>query len=364
MPATARQDASEPPPQQAHEVPASESPAPAPAAAKPPPPPPKTVSAEEALIAEVLGRDELRWDTAAIRLGVGTRGAVRLQPEGADLGLADDKSVGLKKLVAIDDGPRPRVVTDEGGVRLMLYVDRDDAVPVALRRARLRPGPEFEFESPPQRGHVIVEPGTWVRALKRTGDSVRVRYSGLAASHSGWVDDAALGTTYVREPDRTRRSPQWPRRSVKRAATLRVKPGGASLRKLRHRDFIEVRPPADTGRPVFVEYTDRCEREITVAGFLGARDVMPRRKAPAPRCDPATTSLAPSWGDAKSKPRVEIEAGRFLLDADASVVVGCVLRTTPLADLGDGKYAVGTTWGPIPVRLAPEGLAGKCGTAL
>ena len=37
------------------------------------------------------------------------------------------------------------------------------------------------------------------------------------------------------------------------------------------------------------------------------------------------------------------------------------LSPAEVAELGDGRYAVATIWGPIPVRLAPEGFEGRCG---
>ncbi len=316
-------------------------------------------------VAAVLAPRAVSWRLGDVRMGVARRGAVRLRTDGAELGLADGKSLGrTKRVMVVLDEERPRVVTDEAGVRLLLYVDRADAEPVVVVRAPMRAKAGTRIGDPPRRGHVVLQPGTWVESLEQADEHARVQYVGRDALFSGWVDVAALGTTFDRrslEPTDVdeRDAHTW---ITKRGTKLLSKPGGRVMIKLDKEDSVVALTAKASAGYRLVEYVRPCESEISYVGFAATRDLRRPTMGQGYGCGSGSIGLARPWGDAEKAPRVEIEAGRFLLDVDESTVVGCVLRPTELADLGDGTHAVVTHWGPIPVRLAPQSLQGDCGT--
>lgn len=337
-------------------------PAPTPAAEPPAPAEPAiTITGQTPEVAALLAERYVWWRGGSTRIALARRGPIRLRPSGPELGLHDQAPFpNPERLRVVEDGEQPRIVTDEGGVRLLLYVDRADAQPVVTRTAPLRPSPETSLDGPRRRGHVVLEPGAWVEVKERRDALTRVSYAASDAAVSGWLDTEALGTTAtVVEPPALGVRQAY---VAKRPTTLLTRPGGKALVSLAtDQAVVEVDPRTESGHR-FVEYRPPCERSHFYVGFVRDRDLYQPNFGSVVGCGSGGGSPATLFGDAESAPRIVVGAGRFLLDADEPVLVGCVVAPTAVADLGGGRFAVATIWGPVPVRLAPEGFEGRCGS--
>lgn len=319
-------------------------------------------------VSDILARNSIHWGAQDTRMAIARRGAVRLRVDGPDHGLADGAPLATHtQFAVIDNAERPRVVIDQGDIRLLLFVDRADAHPVILSRSRLAPSAGFEFRDPPQRGHGVLLPGTWVRELERKDRAVLVRLE-RDRPREGWIDAAALGTSFVgatvpASPDKDELSWMQARRRTKLAA----RPGGRALVTIQAEHTVRLLTERGNeraaGRYRLVEYSDPFDDEIAYVGFVSSRDLRHPVREVSSSGDSGWLLHKTHWGEAKSAPRVEVEAGKFLLDVEHSVVVGCVVKPAELADLGGGRYAVATLWGPIPVRLAPDSVDQRCGDA-
>lgn len=312
--------------------------------------------------AAILARSSIHWTPEDTRMAMARRGAVRLRTDGPDHGLADGAPLStLKQFVVVDNAERPRVVVDQGDIRLLLFVDRADAHPVILSRAPLGPSAGFEFRDPPKRGHGVLLPGTWVRELERNDGAVLVRLE-RDRSREGWIDAAASGTSFVgatAPESRDEDDGSW--MQAKRRTKLLARPGGRALVSVQAQHTVRLLTERAAKGYRLVEYAEPYDNEIAYVGFVSAGDL----RHPIPTLgfggDKGWLLHKTTWGDAESAPRVEVEAGTFLLDVEKPVVVGCVVKPAELAELGEGRYAVATLWGPIPVRLAPESVPGRCG---
>ncbi|MCH9684063.1 MAG: hypothetical protein K0V04_21700 [Deltaproteobacteria bacterium] len=346
--------------------PAVAAPAPASSAVETPAPAtkpePQVAVQLDPLVADILESDSIRSMFADVRVEIARRGPVRLRADGATLGLADGAAFGSsKRLRVVADRDHLRVVTEEAGVRLLLYVDRADARPVLQARAPLRPKPDFQFRDPPRLGHIVLMPGTWVEALEQTEQGVKVKFVGSDGAFSGWVDPTALGTTFSPGSAPAEVNSEFAALVTRRETKLLSKPGGRAITTLDNEDSVVPLTPKASNGYRLVEFHRPCRNEITYVGFVAAKHLRQPTAVHGYGCGSGSAGLKRPWGDAKSAPRASIEAGRVLLDLDGPAVVGCVERPTELADLGDGTYAVRTHWGPIPVRLAPESFTSRCG---
>ncbi|MCB9714812.1 MAG: hypothetical protein H6712_13175 [Myxococcales bacterium] len=340
------------------------SPSPAPAAPEPAPEPIAIEGYEE--VAELLAERWIGWWEGEHRMAVARRGPVRFRSDGVEQGLADRELLpGPRRLMVLEDEERPRVVVDEPGVRLLLHVERADAQPVMLARVPLRPEPGFVFLDPPQRGHVVVDLGTWVEALAEEGEATQVRWRGHEVEWTGWVDTQVLGTSVARPEDRSDDDEDaGPELVTKRTTALRERPGkGKTLVTLDDDEFVRaVTKKASRGHRL-VEYTRPCEDDVSYVGFVAARDLEVPDFGAGYGCGSGSPGYSRPWGAAESAPRVTIEAGRVLLEPEGPPrVIGCVRESVEMAELGGGVHAVATMWGPILVRLAPEGFGGPCGS--
>lgn len=317
----------------------------------------------------MLAEEHVWWKPAPTRIAMARRGTVRLRPTGPDLGLRDGAPLAAaRRLWVMDDAERPRVVMDDRDVRLLLYVDRDDARPVVLRAAPLRPTPTTVLGDPPRRGHVILQPGAWVDVTGREGALAKVVYRGSDSkpTFAGWIDAEVLGTTFTvvaaatkTTAERDAEAPRW--YTVKRATTLLTRPGGKRLTKVDvDENVLALTDRAANGHRL-VQHRPVCNTDLVYVGFVRASDLYQPNYGSVRGCGWGAGKPEKHFGEAKSAPRVTVGAGRFLLDPDEPTVVGCVLQPTEVADLGEGRYAVPTSWGPVPVRLAPEGFEGRCG---
>lgn len=343
---------------------------------EPPPPepvsPPESAAAIVALgytpeIAELLAARFVDWHTGPTRLALRRRGHVRLAPEGPALGLGD--------LAPFDPAPRFRVVRDEerplvvtdGDVRLLVHVQRADAAPVIARRAPLRPSPTTVLGDPPRRGHVVLLPGAWVDVVERRDGAVKVAYAyedpmGTDDLHaSGWVDADAIGSTgtILRPEDR----PTDTVLIARRPTPLLRTPGGKRLARVDADEAVFVLRPRKADGMHLVEHEPPCVDVHAFVGFVAARNLWHPYTNNVHGCGRVGDEPPPPlWGEAEAAPRVHVAAGRFLIDTASPTVVGCVVRATELADLGDERVAVPTMWGPLAVALAPEDFGGECGT--
>jgi hypothetical protein len=340
---------------------------PAPAPAPPPVPvassvappivPPIAVEGYTAEIAAALA--DPWWGSGSTRIAVARRGAVRLRPDGPDLGLRDQASFpAARRMKVVEDGERPRVVTADRDVRLLLHVERQDARPVLVRAEPLRPTPGTVFGDPPRRGHVVLQPGAWVDVEAREGAMVRVVYGEDKVRLSGWIEAEALGTTMTPGKYPADERPGY---QARRATKLLARPGGKSMVALDIHDAVVAITSRATGGYRLVEYAPPCGGDLVYIGYVAANDLHQPNYGTLRGCGHGAPRIDRVLGEFEAAPRVTVAAGRFLLDPDAPRVVGCVLAPTEVAALGDGRYAVATIWGPVPVRLAPEEFAGKCG---
>lgn len=356
-------------------TPTPQPPAPAPAPVQPEAPPPEatppstapapaapaiTITGYTPEVATILAERYTWWRSGPTRIALARRGSIRLRPDGPELGLRDEAPFAdPPRLRVVDDAERPRIVTDDDDVRLLLYVDRQDARPVVTRAAPLRPSPETSLDGPRRRGHVVLEPGAWVDIEEQRGALTRVSSPTLDGALSGWLDSEALGTTAtVAEPPAVGERQTY---VAMRSTPLLTRPGGKALVTLEeHAALVELDPRTESGHR-WVEHRPVCEPSYSYVGFVRARDVYQPNYGSVVGCGSGGGRIRRVLGDAEAAPRVILDAGRFLLDADAPVVVGCVLAPTEAADLGDGRHAIATIWGPVPVRLAPATFEGRCG---
>lgn len=354
-PPVAEPPAAEPPPV---EPPPAAAPSEAAAPVQAAPPPAIVVEGYTAELAAALA--DPWWRGGGTRIAVARRGAVRLRADGPDLGLRDQAPLAKgARFKVVEDAERPRVVATERSLRLLLYVERQDARPVIVRAAPLRPQPGATFADPPQRGHAVLRPGAWVDVVARDGAMVQVVYDEPKARLSGWVDAEALGTTATIVRGVADERPVY---AVRRATRLLVRPGGEALTELRAGEMVTARTERAKGRARLVEYEPPCQDDFFYVGFVPAGDLQEPEHGIGYGCGFGSGSPGErSFGEFDLMPRVTIAAGRFLLDPDRPQVVGCALAPTEAVALDDGRHVVATSWGPVPVRLAPEGFAGKCG---
>lgn len=315
-------------------------------------------------VAEVLAREHVRWTPQDTRMALARRGGVRLRSDGPEYGFADGEPFAVSTpFIVLDNARRPRVVSEQGGVRLLLFVDRADATPIVLDRAPLAPTAGFEFQDPPRRGHVVILPGAWVHELEREDEAVLVRLD-RKRSRKGWIDSAVIGTSFVAaQAPKSDDADQQSWLQAKRRTKIMTRPGGPVLVTMHADESAFALTERATDGHRLVEYHQPYNEEVAFVGFVASADLrQPNMDSPT---GTGRGSFSPrtSWGDAESAPRVEIEKGRFLFDVEHPVVVGCVATGAELADLGEGRYAVATMWGPVPVRLAPESVDARCGEA-
>lgn len=312
-------------------------------------------------VAKALAKEHVAWATDTW-LAVTRRGAVRLVPHGPDLGLRDQAPFpGSKRLPVLEDGERPRVIVDDGAIRLLLYVDRQDLRPVLLREAPLRPDPTTALGDSPRRGHAILLPGAWVDVIATEGAMARVSYGEPEPKLRGWIEADALGTTFTKPPPVRGGHDEEGQRRARRAAKLRERPGGKALTTIDEDDSVRILAPAAQQGHQWVEYQPMCERGVRYVGFVQRRDLYTPELGLVTGCGRGGVDIPVGFGEAEGAPRVTLEPGRILLDADSPTVVGCVHAQAEVAELGEGRYAVATIWGPVPVRLALADVRGDCG---
>lgn len=315
-------------------------------------------------VAEVLAEVHFGWIPTSTTMAVTRRGAVRLLPNGPDLGLRDQAPFPApKRLPVLEDAERPRVVIDDGQIRLMLHVDRQDARPVLLREAPLRPTPQATFGDPPTRGHAILQPGAWVDVIATDGAMVQVAYGEPTPELLGWIEAEALGTSFTPppRPKGARRGDASETLRARRVTKLRVRPGGKVLTAVEADEpVVPITRRVEKGYRL-VRHQPMCVRDLVYVGFVRARDLYVPSWGLISGCGRGSAAIPRVFGEAERAPRATLPPGRFLLDVDSPTIVGCVLDEAEVAELGDGRYAVATIWGPVPVRLAPADMRGRCG---
>ena len=146
---------------------------------------------------------------------------------------------------------------------------------------------------------------------------------------------------------------------ARRKTRLLARPGGAVLTTISLDDAVlALAEPSGGYRRV--EYAPPCAREFAYVGFVREGDLDQPNYGQLIGCGRGGGQASASFGEFAAAPRIAVAAGRFLLDTERPQVVGCVRAATELPDLGDGRVAVPTLWGPLQVRLAPEGFTGPC----
>lgn len=289
---------------------------------------------------------------------VARRGAIRLTPESPVVGIADGLAwPGMDRHVVVDDGTPLRVVLSEY-VRLLGYIERGDVATVVSHRARLYGSAQAPDEDSKGAGYVELRPGARVEILEESAARARVRLVSVDPPRSGWVDVSAIGVTFGRDV-----GPQdGQRRAVQSGLDIVDAPGGRRLTTIPHDAPIDILDREAPRGHQWVHYVDDCTR-LAFTGLVRTREIRyPSEPLGLAGGCAGTPSPGYEWGETRRRPMKTVIAGRFFLALDEDVVVGCAPRDVELPDIGDGRVAIPTVWGPIAVRLAPQSYREPCGT--
>lgn len=115
---------------------------------------------------------------------------------GADREAPRDVDSADRDYVVVDPSGWPRIVLDQDGVRLLLYVDPSDLRTVAVQTAGLRVAPTGASSAGGD--GITVYPGAPLVVLGSQADQVRVRLHDRHVRAEGWLPRAAIG--FVFEP--------------------------------------------------------------------------------------------------------------------------------------------------------------------
>jgi hypothetical protein len=311
------------------------------------------------VVKDWLGRDSVDYRRESDYVGIALkhRGHVRYFPDGADLGSGDYGT--LKdplRFYVIDDGDWPRIVTNDPNVRMLVYVDVEDAVYQLVSRTALRPTPD-PIPDPPPHGLVVLHPGARVEVLEDRDDVLQVEYRrGKKEAHRGWVTIDRLSKTAVGyEQDAVE-----PRYIVTKRVDI-SRPGSRKpMVRIPKNAFVNLLDTKGTSPSALIDYRQQCDLDVSYVGYVPRKNVVEADFGRGFSCGAAGSRYVRTWGKNKNAPKTKVAAGQFLLDPERGKVVGCVVQETELADLGDGLLGVASPWGALPVKLSPP-RSDKCG---
>jgi|GEM_PF-2321907 len=316
-------------------------------------------------VRDLLARESLLRNPLPTRIRLARRGPIFFTAQGRHHGAADEVAFQRpSSFLVVADTEYPRIVVEAGGVRLLVYVRREDAVPVVVADAPLRPSSDLSEVDATERGYIVLRAGAWVDVEDTTESSARVVYTRRDDGQDlrGWIDASVLGSTVTlggpSADDRESANSWW---VTRRKTGVAVTPGGPLLA-----EAFEGESVRELGRLQgphrLVEYAPTCDENVRFIGYIRDADLFRPNWGAAIGCGWKAGTEPRRWGDAESFPRVELAAGTFLIDVDTNELVGCVVEPEEVADLGDGRYAVATIWGPALVGVADPGIAADCGT--
>lgn len=260
----------------------------------------------------------------------------------------------------VESGERPRVAAFGGHLRLLVYLDRGDAQPVMVARAPLRAEPDLSAADQAL-GFVTLRPGAWVDVEERRPEAVLVR--SVERPFAGWVAPDRVSAIGPLRDDEWKEpgKPMW---SSTRRVAISKTPGGERLGDVEEGELVIETPTLSRRGHRWVTYRPPCQMDHLLSGFVPEQALESFSDGPdAGGGGCASGSLIGHGmpGLPKGGEHVTLAAGRFLVDPDGPTVVGCVANDVDAIDLGQGRYAVPSLWGPLVVRLAPADVDATCG---
>lgn len=228
------------------------------------------------------------------------RGAVSFVMGGSSYGTADLAELPSRpRMMVVEESPHLRVLWNGDSLRLLVFIDQADTWDVTRGRVPVWPDRDAVGE-PIRMAHLVVRSGTLVEVERYLGDAAKVVFRSHEPFLSGWVAANAIHSTYRRADD-SRKDPG----SVfvtARSTRLRTAVGGKTLTELSVNSTVYSLSAPELGY-----------RQVVRIVLFGCRD-----------------------------------------GPDHGIRIGYTHKEVELADLGDGRLAVSTICGPLPVRLAAE----------
>lgn len=312
---------------------------------EPPPDPVVAVvrtQADDALWNAMANPQEIR-ERAVIR----RRGALRVGPDAAPIIVGDGGATFDEVPVLAVEGAQVRVLVPMPivGVTMALWVEAADLEPQITRAQGLRGSAALTFA--PGDGEVMLAAGEPIVVVERDGAAAKVRTRD--GRHAGWIDAAALGTTFV--------TLDFELPNVKVAlpagSTLSVRPGGPRLFTLPADRRALVGLISERRGWFEVDFVAVCEEGVRVRGWARSKGV--ERLEPggggAYACGVSRGGAPVRWGELESAPELAVPMDTALRDAGGALIG----RTTGAVALrrARGTVWVTTAWGVIPVRTDP-----------
>ncbi len=307
-------------------------------------------------------------DVTATRAYVRVRGALRVVPDGPPasdgLGKVADhyRFDGTPRpIVVVADTPRPRVLVETGGVRLIAFLDRSDLHPVTVVRTELSfdvaagtaPAPSVSL---PAGAILTVDsrrtggPGAWITHV---GEVCPVRVH-------GWAPASAIGHVFTPEPVGTAAADAPAHAGTIMTETpLLAAPGGPAigdLRRARHKRAPPIQvetigAAADGHRLIAYE----CEG-MRVRAYVDARAVDSRARPQGSAGNHGHGGYGMCDGPIPATDAVSLARGTLLYGPEGREPVAAVTKThwfRRRAGSGVAELCVDTDWGELWLRARP-----------
>lgn len=256
--------------------------------------------------------------------------------------------------VVIEPGTWPRVLSEYGGVRLLLYVDPADAQPVAVRPARLR-----QKADEPAAGElgVTIYPGLPIAAMERAGALTKVHLQDQALRAEGWVDASDVGILFEPKVAPPRDDLQV---LLKAPTPLLAGPGGARLGETTPEALLACRILA----PDQKGFTKVLIRSIdTASNGVGTLNYEARAFVPTSALGPpGGAGIGPAGGLPITgySETFTLPPATRLYDHPGGSVVGVTVGRASAWHIGPRKNDwqglwVPTPWGALTLWMAPPG---------
>ena len=131
-------------------------------------------------------------------------GDVRFAVDGAVVATSSEKDTGdlgreLEYAVVDERATRVRILSETLGVRLLVWIDRDDVRPAIVETTGVAPEVDGSVPAPDRPG-VFLEPGAVVAIAEEVDRARRVRLDGEIRA-AGWVPRGAVGDVYSAADD-------------------------------------------------------------------------------------------------------------------------------------------------------------------
>lgn len=207
-------------------------------------------------------------------------GALRLERAGAPVNDASNRTLAVDaRLLAADDfgtPSLPRILCEEQGHRVAVYVERDDLAILTARTVQVTTTPPREHVGgtlPPGMPGVLLRAGTTVRVEGGLdGDITRVRYERTGIRVAGYVrrDDVGIGYT----PDDAAAVPTMDDARLLAPTSFLSAPGGQTIAEIDPRVGLDTAAVKTIGVErnghVTVQYDNG---ELTLVGWVPAKSI-------------------------------------------------------------------------------------------